>query len=37
LESALRHALEHNEFRLHYQAKRDIVSGHITGMEALLR
>jgi diguanylate cyclase (GGDEF)-like protein len=37
LESSLRHALEHNEFRLHYQAKRDIASGKITGMEALLR
>jgi diguanylate cyclase (GGDEF)-like protein len=37
LESSLRHALEHNEFRLCYQAKRDIGSGRITGMEALLR
>jgi diguanylate cyclase (GGDEF)-like protein len=37
LESSLRHALERKEFRLHYQAKRDIVSGRITGMEALLR
>jgi diguanylate cyclase (GGDEF)-like protein len=37
LESTLRHALERNEFRLHYQAKWDIASGHITGMEALLR
>jgi diguanylate cyclase (GGDEF)-like protein len=37
LESSLRHALERGEFRLHYQAKRDIVSGRITGMEALLR
>jgi diguanylate cyclase (GGDEF)-like protein len=37
LESSLRHALERNEFRLHYQAKRDIASGRITGMEALLR
>ena len=37
LESALRHALERNEFRLHYQAKRDIASNRITGMEALLR
>jgi predicted signal transduction protein with EAL and GGDEF domain len=36
LESSLRHALERKEFRLHYQAKRDIVSGRITGMEALL-
>jgi diguanylate cyclase (GGDEF)-like protein len=37
LESSLRHALERHEFRLHYQAKRDIASGKITGMEALLR
>jgi diguanylate cyclase (GGDEF)-like protein len=37
LESSLRHALERSEFRLHYQAKRDIASGKITGMEALLR
>jgi diguanylate cyclase (GGDEF)-like protein len=37
LESGLRHALERNEFHLHYQAKRDIQSGRVTGMEALLR
>src|SRR5262249_8810437 len=37
LESSLRHALERNEFRLHYQAKREIGSGQINGMEALLR
>lgn len=37
IESSLRHALERNEFLLHYQAKRDIASGKITGMEALLR
>ena len=37
LESSLRQALERNEFRLFYQAKRDISSGRITGMEALLR
>ncbi|MDB6106414.1 MAG: diguanylate cyclase [Gammaproteobacteria bacterium] len=37
LESRLRRALEWHEFRLHYQAKRDIRSGLITGMEALLR
>jgi diguanylate cyclase (GGDEF)-like protein len=37
LESSLRHALERSEFQLHYQAKRDIRSGSITGMEALLR
>jgi diguanylate cyclase (GGDEF)-like protein len=37
LESGLRRALEKNEFTLHYQAKRDMQSGRITGMEALLR
>jgi diguanylate cyclase (GGDEF)-like protein len=37
LESALRHALERSEFQLYYQAKQDIRSGRITGMEALLR
>lgn len=37
LESSLRHALERGEFRLHYQAKREVRSGAITGMEALLR
>jgi diguanylate cyclase (GGDEF)-like protein len=37
LEASLRHALERDEFYLLYQAKRDIVSARITGMEALLR
>lgn len=37
LESSLRHALERHEFRLYYQAKRDMTNAHITGMEALLR
>jgi diguanylate cyclase (GGDEF)-like protein len=37
LESGLRNALRKNEFRLHYQAKRDTRSGRITGMEVLLR
>jgi diguanylate cyclase (GGDEF)-like protein len=36
-ESNLRLALERDEFRLHYQAKRDIMSGRVTGVEALLR
>jgi diguanylate cyclase (GGDEF)-like protein len=37
LESGLRHALERSEFQLCYQAKREIRSGRITGVEALLR
>jgi diguanylate cyclase (GGDEF)-like protein len=37
LEASLRHALERNEFELHYQAKRDTASGRISGTEALLR
>lgn len=37
LESNLRSALERGEFHLFYQAKRNIVSGDLTGMEALLR
>lgn len=37
LESSLRHALERNEFRLFYQPKRNMKSGEITGVEALLR
>jgi diguanylate cyclase (GGDEF)-like protein/PAS domain S-box-containing protein len=37
LESSLRKALEHEEFIVHYQAKIDIASDVITGMEALLR
>jgi diguanylate cyclase (GGDEF)-like protein len=37
LETSLRRALERSEFQLYYQAKRDIVGGQITGMEALLR
>ena len=37
LETGLRNALEQSEFQLHYQVKRDIDSGRITGMEALLR
>jgi diguanylate cyclase (GGDEF)-like protein len=37
LESSLRHALERHEFRLYYQAKRDMANVQITGMEALLR
>jgi diguanylate cyclase (GGDEF)-like protein len=37
LESALRHALERRELQLEYQPKRDMASGRITGVEALLR
>jgi EAL domain-containing protein (putative c-di-GMP-specific phosphodiesterase class I) len=37
LESALRQALERDEFSLHYQAKLDLKTKAITGMEALLR
>ena len=37
LESSLRRALERNEFELHYQAKIDLTTGQMTGMEALIR
>jgi diguanylate cyclase (GGDEF)-like protein/PAS domain S-box-containing protein len=37
LESSLRRALERKEFSLHYQAKVNLRTGCITGMEALLR
>jgi diguanylate cyclase (GGDEF)-like protein len=37
LESALRQALERQEFILHYQDQRDLHTGQITGVEALLR
>ncbi|MCA1246293.1 EAL domain-containing protein [Massilia sp. MS-15] len=37
IESALRNALERNEFVLHYQPQLDLTSGQIVGMEALLR
>jgi diguanylate cyclase (GGDEF)-like protein/PAS domain S-box-containing protein len=36
-ENSLRHALERNEFRLHYQPKACLNTGRITGLEALLR
>jgi EAL domain-containing protein (putative c-di-GMP-specific phosphodiesterase class I) len=37
LESSLRHALERNEFFLDYQAKLDLKTKEITGVEALVR
>ena len=37
LETSLRHALEREEFSLHYQAKLDLKTKEITGVEALLR
>jgi diguanylate cyclase (GGDEF)-like protein len=37
LEAGLRHGLERDEFRVHYQPKIDMETGAITGVEALLR
>jgi diguanylate cyclase len=37
LEIRLNHALEHEEFVLHYQPKVDLITRRLTGVEALLR
>jgi EAL domain-containing protein (putative c-di-GMP-specific phosphodiesterase class I) len=37
LENDLLHAIEHNQFYLHYQAKLNLKTGAITGVEALIR
>src|SRR6185503_13065790 len=37
LEDGLRHALERNELSLHYQAKLDLKTALVSGVEALLR
>jgi EAL domain-containing protein (putative c-di-GMP-specific phosphodiesterase class I) len=37
LETSLRRALERDEFVLHYQAKQDLATNEISGVEALLR
>jgi diguanylate cyclase (GGDEF)-like protein len=37
LEAALRHAVDHDEFVLHYQPQVDLRTGQVTGVEALLR
>jgi len=37
LENQLKHAVENHELLLHYQPKLDLISGRITGVEALVR
>jgi len=37
MEADLRKAIEQNEFQVHYQPKINLVSGKVTGVEALLR
>lgn len=36
LEANLRHALERDQLRIYYQARHDLATGRVTGMEALL-
>jgi EAL domain-containing protein (putative c-di-GMP-specific phosphodiesterase class I) len=37
MENHLRHALDHDEFVIHYQPKMKLESGRVTGVEALIR
>jgi diguanylate cyclase (GGDEF)-like protein len=37
IEEDFRHALENNELSLHYQPQIQLATGHVTGLEALLR
>ena len=37
LETSLRQALDRNEFFLHYQPKLNVATGHVAGVEALVR
>lgn len=37
IESGLRHALEHEQFLIHYQPQIEVTSGQIVGFEALVR
>jgi len=37
IENHLRHAIDRDEFTLHYQPQFDLTSGQVSGMEALLR
>lgn len=37
LESALRHALDRNEFEMYYQPRINLATGHVEGTEALIR
>lgn len=37
MEASLRHALERDEFRVHYQPKLDLATGQVCGVEALIR